>query len=480
MATPIPHNDAAFTLSEIVEATGGELLAGSANSVRGVATDTRQDLAGRLFVALRGERFDGHAFVAEAVEAGARAVLVSDETDVAGGAAVVRVRCTLSALGALGRWHRLRWGGRLVAIGGSAGKTTTRAAAQAALEVVLPGAVHATLGNMNNRVGVPMTLLGLEPRHRVAVVEVGTNVRGEVAELGHVTAPDLAVLTLIELEHTAGLGDIDGIEQEEGDLFRALRTGGIAIANGDDSRALRQLERCPAAKRLSYGTSPQSDYRLVRHEPLENGRTRLVLTRRSRNGHGTDELGVEAAVVGLAGGLAITAALAVAESIAARPLERVELEAAVSRLGPGEPGRLRPVVLEDGTLVLDDSYNSNPASARASLTAAREIAARRGSRLVVVLGEMRELGRASPAEHTALGESVEAGEVLAVGGDAGLLASAVRARGLSTRFVQDAAAAAEAVLELVRPGDVVLVKGSRGVGLERVVERLAQAGGRAP
>jgi UDP-N-acetylmuramoyl-tripeptide--D-alanyl-D-alanine ligase len=477
MATRIPPNAAAFTVSEIVEATGGVLAAGSADSVHGVATDTRQNLEGKLFVALRGERFDGHAFVADAVRAGASAVLVSEETVVAERAAVVRVRCTLSALGALGRWHRLRWGGKLVAIGGSAGKTTTRAAVQAALEVVAPGAVHSTLGNLNNRVGVPMTLLGLEAEHRVAVVEVGTNARGEVAELGHVTAPDLAVLTVIGLEHTAGLGDLDGIEHEEGDLLRALRTGGIAIANGDDPRALRQLERCHAATRLSYGTSPRNDYRLVRHEPLESGRTRLVLSRRNRGD--TDELGADAGVVGLAGGLAITAALAVAESFAQRGLERAEFEAAVSRLGLGEPGRLVPVVLGDGSLVLDDSYNSNPASARASLDAAQEIASLRGTRLVAVLGEMRELGAASQAEHKALGDSVEADELLAVAGDAELVAVAARARGLRTRFAQDAAAAAEAVLGLVKPGDVVLVKGSRGVGLERVVERLVRAGGRA-
>jgi UDP-N-acetylmuramoyl-tripeptide--D-alanyl-D-alanine ligase len=479
MATQIPHNHAAFTVSELVEATGGALVVGGSDaSVRGVATDTRQDLAGKLFVALRGERFDGHAFVADAVRAGASALLVSDETIMAERVAVVRVRCTLSALGALGRWHRLRWAGKLVAIGGSAGKTTTRAAVQAALEVVWPGAVHSTLGNLNNRVGVPMTLLGLGPEHRVAVVEVGTNARGEVAELGRVAAPDLAVLTLIGLEHTAGLGDIDGIEQEEGDLLRALAPGGLAIANGDDPRAMRQLECCPAARRLSYGTSPHSDYRLVRHEPLENGRTRLVLTR--RHGSAADELGVDADVVGLAGGLAVTAALAVAEAVLGRPLLRAELQAAVSRLGSGEPGRLRPVVLEDGTLVLDDSYNSNPASARASLAAAREIAALRGSRLVAVLGEMRELGRVSQAEHTALGASVEAGEILAVAGDAELLAGAARARGLSTRFAPDAEAAADAALELVKPGDVVLVKGSRGVRLERVVDRLVHAGGRAP
>jgi UDP-N-acetylmuramoyl-tripeptide--D-alanyl-D-alanine ligase len=478
MATPIPHNHAEFTLSEILEATGGVLRAGGADSVRGVATDTRQELEGKLFVALRGDRFDGHAFVADAVRAGASAVLVSDETSVAGRAAVVRVGCTLSALGALGRRHRQRWGGKLVAIGGSAGKTTTRAAVQAALEVVLPGAVHSTPGNLNNRVGVPMTLFGLEATHRVAVLEVGTNARGEVAELGHVTAPDLAVLTLIGLEHTAGLGDLDGIEQEEGDLLRALGREGIAVVNGDDPRALRQLGLCPAAKRLCYGTSPRNDYRLARHDPLGDGRTRFVLAR--RRGADSDELAVHAGVVGLAGGLAITAALAVAESVAARPLELAELEGAVSRLGLGEPGRLRPILLDNGTLVLDDSYNSNPASARASLAAAQEIASRRGSRLVAVLGEMRELGCVSRTEHAALGGFVEAAEVLAVAGDAEIVAGAVRARGLSAHFAQDAAAAADAVLGLVRPADVVLVKGSRGVGLERVVERLVQAGGRAP
>lgn len=479
MATQIPSNRAQFTLAQIAEATGGALSKSATASVCGVATDTRQDLTGQLFVALHGDRFDGHAFVPDAVRRGATAVLVSEEARVDDRVAVVRVPCTLSALGALGRCHRLRWGGRLVAVGGSAGKTTTRAAVQAALGVVLPGGVHSTVGNLNNRVGVPMTLLGLEPEHRVAVVELGTNARGEIAELARVAAPNIAILTLVGLEHTAGLGDIDGIEQEEGDLFRGLEADAVAMANADDPRAMRQLGGCPARTRISYGTSPSSDYRLVRHEPLPSGTTRLSLARGARGDR--DALCVEAHVIGLAGGLAITAALAVAESIAGRPLELAELKEAVSRLGLGEPGRLRPVPLEDGTLVLDDSYNSNPPSARASLAAAREIARVRGSRLVAVLGEMRELGHASAAEHTALGESVQAGELLlAVAGDARLLAGAARARAQSVAFTEDASAAAEAVLELVKPGDIVLVKGSRSVGLERVVDRLVRTGGGAP
>ena len=175
MATPIPDNRARFTLAEIAAATGGQVLAPGAGEVCGVVTDTRADVTGKLFVALRGEHSDGHVFVPAAVKRGARGVLVRCTVEVPKTVLAVRVPCTLMALGALARLHRQRWGGQVVAIGGSAGKTTTRGAVAAILGAVVPGGTHFERGNLNNQIGVPMVLLGVTAQHRFAVVEVGTS-----------------------------------------------------------------------------------------------------------------------------------------------------------------------------------------------------------------------------------------------------------------------------------------------------------------
>lgn len=472
MATPIPENRAALSLAEIAGATGGEVRAGSAESVRGVTTDSRGDVAGKLFVALEGENFDGHEFAAQAVSAGAAAVLVSREIPLARDVTMVRVPSTLEALGRLSRLHRRRWGGTLVAIGGSAGKTTTKTAVASVLEALMPGAVHAARGNLNNQVGVPMVLFGLEPGHRVAVVEIGTNQRGEVDKLAAVSEPDVALVTLIALEHAEGIGDLDAVEAEEGALLSALGPGGTAIGNVDDVRVRRQLERSPAGLKIGYGTVPEAAYRLLSREPRGLTAAHLAIHRPS----GDAELDI--GLCGLPGALAALGALAVADRVLGEPVDAARAAAAIA----AEPGRLSPLVLGDGTVVLDDSYNANPASVKSSVEVAREIARARDARLVLVIGEMRELGAASAREHTALGRELGAGVAAAlvlVGGDAELMLAPARAGGLDAVFVADAESALGPVLERVRPGDVVLVKASRGVRAERIVDGLVQAKGRA-
>lgn len=473
MATELPPNEAEFTIDEIARATSGQVEQLGPERVHGVSTDTRQDLSGKLFVALRGERFDGHAFVGAAVRSGASAVLVSEDVSGIDGATVVRVPCTLAALGSLAAYHRSRWGGLLVAVAGSAGKTTTRAAVSAVLAAACPGKVHATRGNLNNRVGVPLVLFGLGERHRFGVIEIGTNALGEVADLARMVTPEVGILTRVGIEHAAGLGDLDSIEREEGCLLAGLPATGIAVANGDDPRAVRQLEASPAGTRIRYGTAPQCQVRVVRREPLGGNGTWLRVQR--ARGFEHSEAEVETRLLGLPGALAIAAALAVTEQLVGRALGTEELGRAMDSLGSGEPGRLTAIEGTDHTLVLDDTYNSNPASVQASLGAAREIAARTGSRLVLVFGEMRELGSVSQAEHTALGRAVHGSEVLvAVAGDARHAVGAARGRGARAEFAEGTTEAIEILRSILHSGDVVLVKGSRSVGLERVVESLSR------
>ncbi len=469
MATPIPPNRAAFTVEEVARATGASVTSvpRDASPIVGVSTDSRGDVRGTLFVALRGESFDGHRFIDAAVRGGASAVLSEDPLDV-GPATLFRVTSTLAALGDLARAHRRRWGGRLVAVAGSAGKTTTRASIAALLLAASPGKVHFVPGNLNNLVGVPMVLFGLGADHEHAVVEIGTNAVGEVPRLVAVTEPDCAVLTLVGLEHTAGLGDLDTIEREEGAVLAGLEPEGAAFGNADDPRVVRQLGASPAATRTTYGTAKEADYRIVAREPLGLAGTRVSIARPDGS-----TVRIAAPLFGAPGALAVAAALAVVEHAVGREIS--EDEATLALRNAAEPGRLRPVELADGTVLLDDSYNSNPPSARASLQAAREFADHRGARLVVVLGEMRELGHASRSEHRALGGVVEAARaavVVTVGGDA------VEIAGRAVRFAPDVAAAVPLVRDHTLPGDVVLIKGSRGVGLERIVEALVRDRGR--
>ena len=470
MAGTLPQNQATFSLAEVAALTSGTLSGGAGEArVTGVTTDSRADVRGKLFVALSGERFDGHAFVHEVARAGAAAVLVGRDVGPLS-VPVVHVDSPLAALGALGAEQRRRFRGKVVAVAGSAGKTTTRSAIGALLGELAPGAVHQTTGNLNNLIGVPLVLLGLSESQRFAVVEIGTNAPGEVARLAAMVEPDVAVLTLIGIEHSEGLGDLDGIELEEGAVFASLRPGGVAAGNADDARVLRQLAGA-RAERVSYGFGAGANVRGRRSGACAGKGQKLEVSGR----HGTFEL--ELPLLGEAGAYAALAAVAVAGSVTTTPLSSAVLTAAFSRAG--EPGRLAAHELADGTLVLDDAYNSNPASARASLRTARELAEERKARLVLVLGEMRELGALSAREHTDLGQAIGesgAAALVAVSGDARRYVDAVHASGMDACFVADADAALAAARARIQPGDVVLVKASRGVRAERVVEGLIAGG----
>jgi UDP-N-acetylmuramoyl-tripeptide--D-alanyl-D-alanine ligase len=473
MSAPLPTNNVELSLGDVERVTDG-LLAGDASlQIRGISTDSRAELSGALFVALVGERFDGHDFVEKAREHGAAAVLV--ERDVETTLPSVRVSSTLAALGALAAFRRKAWGGQVVAVAGSAGKTTTRAALSALLEAVEPGRVHYVRGNFNNLIGVPLVLLSLAEHERVAVVELGTNRHGEVAALTAMSAPDLGVLTLIGYEHTEGLGDLDGVEAEEGALFAGCS---VAIGNADDERVRRQLERA-SGRRVSYGQRAEADYRFgvvamsASGSELEVGRLlggRQVVSQ------------FRVGSLGDAGAYAACAALAAVETLLGREVPAETCSAAFASALASEAGRLCPVELTGGILLLDDTYNANPESVASSIKTARQLADQRQVDLVLVLGEMRELGALSATLHRQVGEAAAAQKpklLLAVAGDARLLCEAARALGARSEFVADVEAAAGLLLERLSGPAVVLVKASRGVRAEQVVQRLIAAKGRA-
>ncbi|MEN9579103.1 MAG: hypothetical protein RJA70_2112 [Pseudomonadota bacterium] len=472
MATPIPTNEAAFTLGEVRRVCGAlpnaaALSLGDSASFCGVGTDTRAGLQRKLFVALSGERFDAHDYLSEAFAAGATCALV--ERDVETTLPTLRVDSTLDALGALGHAHRARWGKRVVAVAGSAGKTTTRSLTAALLLRLRGGRVHFPLGNLNNRVGVPMVLFGLQSEHELLVVEIGTNRTGEVEALAKICVPSVGILTLIDLEHTEGLGGLDSIEAEEGALLRYTKD--VAIGNGDDERVRRQILAASVPHKVLYGYAENNDY-CVRGATLERSSEgflmRVQLHRPDRS-----ELWFRTPFLGKPGVLASVAAVATAEALSGAWLSPEQVEPAFAEPDARQGGRLQPLVLRDGTVVIDDSYNANPSSVLAGLEFAAELAALQGARLHAVLGEMRELGSMAEAEHKKIGEALNRFPLASLIAVSGAARHFVSPGVPNSYFVGNSDQALQTLRSELRPGDVVLVKASRGVGAERVVHGLS-------
>jgi UDP-N-acetylmuramoyl-tripeptide--D-alanyl-D-alanine ligase len=474
MATPIPSNRAKFTVEELVRATGGKLVNVSVSHVEGVSTDTRQITPGAVFVALRGERFDAHDFVPAALQAGATVAIVERELPLPIGQLVVPD--SLSALGELAAHHRRRWGGAVLAIAGAAGKTTTRTIVSAVLTTVCGEAAHSTVGNLNNRIGVPMVLLGLTESHRVAAVEVGTNQTGEVPLLTAVVKPDVAILTLVDIEHSEGLGDLDAIEVEEGAIFSdSCHT---FVVNADDERALRQASEKSRARAdkppqvVGYGFGDRATLRGVSRKPARDG-TELRVVSHER------ELTVRVPIVGKPACYAVMAAMAGVEALLQRRLTANEVHTALSQPSLAPEGRAELLTGPNGVLILNDSYNANPASMRSAVETASELAQERGGGLHLVLGEMRELGALSHASHAELGQYLTQhvwASLFAVGTQMTPLVDVV-ARRLpeADRWVAlhpSANGIAEHLRGRLRPSDVLLVKGSRGVRTETVIAEL--------
>lgn len=494
MATPIPKNQASFTLAEILEATGGVLVSagaiGGAAAAAGaemrtteVSTDTRSIGPGALFVALRGDAYDAHEHLGAAAAGGARVIVVERDVPAPASAAVIRVGSSLDALGALGRAHARRWRGLggvrwTVAITGSAGKTTTRVATQALLERLHPGEVHATRGNLNNLVGAPMVLLGLRPEHRYAVVEIGTNRPGEIEALARMVEPDAGVITLVAEAHVEELGSLGGVAHEKAALFRALREDGVAIGNGDNDPVRAEIETSPARTRVLYGTREGAAVRILARAPegMTHSRLRLGV-------EGEGELEIVTPLLGEAGAYACAAAItAVTRGLGERVSAAIANDALASAEVGGGAGRLVPVLVGGDVVVVDDSYNANPASMRASIRAASEIAASSRRRLVLVLGEMRELGSAAEAGHDDVGRAAResgAALVIAVGPLASRYTMALLGSPTTHVHVTTAEDAAVFARRWTTSNDLVLVKGSRGIGTDAVVRALREHFGSA-
>lgn len=474
MATPLPPNAASFSMAELLAATGGRLVQGSARRVTHVSTNTREMRPGAVFVALQGESHDAHAYVVSAAEAGARVAIVEHQVEAPPHLALIRVDSTLKALGDLARAHVERWrnpGRVLMAITGSAGKTTTRVALSALFEHLFPGELVATRGNLNNRIGVPMVLFSLAEARRVAVLEFGTSEPGEIAELCRIARPDVGILTLIAPAHLEGLGSIEGVAKEKGALFDSLLSSGMAIGNADDVRVRAALQKSCAAQ-VSYGRQEEASVRIVSRSPRGVTGSEVTVAHRGQRSVFRTPL------IGEAGALASAAALAAVEAAFDVALDGPQLTTALSRaVFEHHTQRLVPHRFPNGLIVLDDTYNANPASMAASIEAAAEMAKTIKRRLVLVLGEMGELGRESRARHEELGRAAAAsgaGLVFSVGsGESRRVAEQAKRAGTSAEHLPSVERVVSALVNVAQPDDLLLVKASRFVGADRIVALLA-------
>ena len=461
-------------LADVVAAVGGTLsnaTAAGAAVIRGACIDSRRARPGDLFVAIEGDRTDGHRFVADAFARGAAAVLVSRTTDPGPGIGpIVLVEDTVAALGALAASERRSIGAEVIGVTGSTGKTSAKDLIAAVLRT--SRRTSASPASFNNEVGLPLTLLDAPDEAEAIVCEMGARGVGHIKFLCDIAQPTMGVVTNVGVAHMELFGSPEAIANAKAELVEALPPTGVAILNADDRVASSYRDRT-AAHVVTYGRAPEADVR-AEHVTLDDrarATFQLVVPEES--------VPVSLRVVGehmVAGALA---AAAVGWSIGLSPSVIAPALAAARVSG----GRMELLETADGVTVLNDAYNANPTSGAAALATARRVAA--GRRWIAVLGEMRELGPIALEEHERLGEQAArlgVGVLIAVGPWGKAVAGGAEREGLDASGVmlsEDVDGALETARSVVRPGDVVLVKASRAVGLDRVAAGLVAAHGGA-
>lgn len=454
-----------FDLERICRIVGGT-FSGKKNNceLTEISTDSRNMVPGALFVPLRGERFDGHDYFRQAVKNGAAACL-SEQVVEGLPVPVVRVDDTLRALGDIAAAHRMQLQGPLVAITGSAGKTTTKEMLAAILTQVAPGLK--TYGNFNNLIGLPLTLLRIEKEHQWAVVEMGTSALGEIERLTEIAGPTIGIITNIGEAHLETLHGLDGVARAKGELFAGLQ-GGTAIINLDDVRVAR-LPVANGVKKRTFGLTDAADVRAV-NIAVDADRVDFDLVTGGQT---------QAVRLPIPGVHNVHNALAAASAALELNVSPAKIAAGLAAFEPCQ-GRMNLFPLPCGGMLLDDSYNSNPLSAHSALDALHSL--KGNGRRIAVLGDMLELGEDAPMLHQKLGKKAAAvvTELIAVGHFAADLEMGALAAGMNRERivkVADVTAAMELMKQLQRPGDKILVKGSRGVQLDRLVQELKQAAG---
>jgi UDP-N-acetylmuramoyl-tripeptide--D-alanyl-D-alanine ligase len=455
-------------LDEIAKAVGGT-LEGTVNTMAlGYSIDSRTIKPGELFFAIRGPRFDGHAFVKQALaQKAAGAVVESSFAESVSPAPLVRVRSTAESLQTLARYVRRLWGAPIVGVTGSAGKTTTKEAIASVLGRKFE--VLRSVGNLNNEFGLPLCLLKVERRHTIGVLEMGMSAKGEIRNLAAIAEPNEGVVTNVNPVHLEFFDSIEGIAAAKAELVEGLvEPGRTAYLNNDDPR-VRAMARNFTGKVVTYATNSAASFRVTSMKDLGLGGTAFTVH------HGRRDVNFVLPLLGKHNVANAAAAIAVG---ATHEVPWEDIQSAIAEMKP-EKMRGEIVRFKEGPSVIDDSYNSNP---KALTEMIRFTGKLKGfSRKIIVAGEMLELGPDAADLHRACGkEAVKSGATLILGvrGEAASLLDGAREAGASEdalRFFPDAAAAGDFLAAIARQGDVVLLKGSRGVKLEQAMNALRAA-----
>ena len=462
---PIP-----WTTQEVLDATGGDLLCGDLRRpFSRVSIDSREISPRDFFFAICGESHDGHGFAGSVIDQGVRGLVINRQKAEhlplaaweAKNVTCIAVADTTRALGALATFNRRRAKVSVVAITGSNGKTTTRKLTAAV--VARQFNTLATAGNFNNQIGLPLTLLGLSPHHQWAVVELGTNNPGEIARLTEICSPDIGVITNIGPAHLEGLGSLDGVMREKGDLIKGLGPNGKAVLNADDSRAL-QLARQTRHTVLLYGQSKEATIRA--EEIKEDAQTISFLLI-----FGRESIAVQ---LNSPGRYMISNALAAAAVGYLLGIPAAMIKSGLESFKP-VAGRMNICLLPNGVNMIDDTYNANPESMAAALATLQQM--RTGGRGIFVAGDMLELGAQAPELHRQVGAMAvrtEVDRLYACGEHAALVMAGAHKEGMPA--AETITGSRQEIIEdlkgWLQPGDWVLVKGSRGMAMEKVVQGL--------
>ncbi|MCH4152085.1 MAG: UDP-N-acetylmuramoyl-tripeptide--D-alanyl-D-alanine ligase [Sphingobium sp.] len=450
-----------WTSREIAEATGG--TASGDFAVSGVAFDSREVGPGDLFIALKGEATDGHRFIDKSFAAGAAGALVSEPID----QPHVLVSDTTEALNALGHAARARMKGKVIGVTGSVGKTSTKEALFMALERARRGPVHRSVKSYNNHVGVPLSLARMPRDTAFGVFEMGMNHAGELAALTRIVRPHVAIVTAIAPAHIEYFGTEEAIARAKAEIFEGLEPGGVAIVPFDSPHRVVLIAKAEAqgARIVTFGLKQGADVHAREAVPASTGGTLVVAQLPEA------ELCYTVAAPGehnVSNSLAIMGAVeAVGGDLAAAGLALAEMPGLAGR------GARHEVHVRDGdALLIDESYNANPLSMRATI---HQLGREKAGRRIAVLGAMKELGSQSAGLHASLAEPIEEAKIdcaILVGEEMAPLAERLEGK-LALAHVADVISAQEKLTSDVRAGDVILVKGSNSVGLSRLVAALA-------
>ncbi|MEN3976307.1 UDP-N-acetylmuramoyl-tripeptide--D-alanyl-D-alanine ligase [Emcibacter sp. SYSU 3D8] len=454
-----------WTAGQIAAATGG--AASGAFDVYGVAIDSREVNQGDLFVALKGDNQDGHDYLAAATGRGASGALVERGGAIPAGTAVVTVGDTLSGLTALGAASRDRLAGTVIGVTGSVGKTGTKTAIAAAL--ARSGATYASERSFNNHIGVPLTLARTPAATRYAVLEMGMNHAGELSALTAIARPHVAVVTTIAEVHMEFFASLEAVADAKAEIFEGVQPGGAVVLNRENSQFERLAARATelgVSRIISFGAREDCDVRLIKARLHEDCSTATA-----------DVMGTLLTFkIGIPGDHWLSNSLAVLATVSAAEADLGLAGLALAEMQPPRGrGRRHRVDYRDGDiLVVDESYNASPVAMLAAIKGLGQSVPGRRARRIAVLGDMRELGEQGPALHEALRQPLRDAGVDIVVAVGPLMQDMASGLGSSIQVFDSATAqdALQQVLDIVVPGDVVMVKGSNAIGLSRVVDAL--------